>query len=166
MNSGFLRWVANLKVAVVVATISLAASPVFAADQNEKAIRAANDQFYTALNKLFTGDVSPMEEVWSHADDIVNMGPDGGFQKGWKEVLSIFKEQAAKKLGGKVSPKDVRVIVGKRLAVVHAIESGANKGADSKSLPVSIRVTNVYRLEGKTWKMVAHQTDKLSFLKK
>ncbi len=140
-------------------------SAAFAAD-SESAVKAVNDGFYAALAKVFIGDTSAMESVWSHAEDIVYMGPDGGRQTGWKPVFANWKEQAAKKLGGKVSPQNVSVVVGKNLAVVHAVETGENKNADGKPLAVSIRATNVYRLEGAQWKMIAHHTDILPFLKK
>ena len=40
-------------------------------------IAAAAGGFYTALNALFEGDVAPMVDVWSHAEDVTYMGPDG-----------------------------------------------------------------------------------------
>ena len=32
-----------------------------------------------SLNLMFAGDLGPMKDVWSHADDVTYMGPDGGF---------------------------------------------------------------------------------------
>src|SRR5258706_14441607 len=40
------------------------------ATADEKAVRAAAAQFYSALNKMFTGDLGQMTDVWSHADDV------------------------------------------------------------------------------------------------
>jgi len=50
--------------AVLCATFLLSNSPARAAEDNTAAVRAASDQFYTALNKLFTGDMAPMEALW------------------------------------------------------------------------------------------------------
>jgi hypothetical protein len=57
---------------------------------------------------MFTGELQPMKEVWSHKDDVTYMGPGGGFRLGWKAVLADWEKQAALKLGGKVEPKDIR----------------------------------------------------------
>src|SRR5262249_7592753 len=53
---------------------------------NPQAVRAAAAQFYVALQVLFTGDMGPMTQVWSHADDVTYMGPGGGFDVGWQKV--------------------------------------------------------------------------------
>src|SRR5690554_5250693 len=54
--------------------------------KSEVAIREALDQFHAALNAIFTGDPDPMKAVWSHADDVTYMGPDGAYRMGWAEV--------------------------------------------------------------------------------
>jgi ketosteroid isomerase-like protein len=132
----------------------------------EQAVRGAAARFYSALNVLFTGDVAPMLDVWSHADDVSYMGPAGGFQKGWPEVRASWESQAAMKLGGKVEPAEMRVVAGDRVAVTHNWERGQNVGPDGKVQVVSIRATNVFRKEGGVWKMIGHQTDLLPYLAK
>ena len=62
-----------------------------ASDAQEKAVIAAQERFYTALNALFGGDAGPMEDVWSHADDVTYMGPGGGMQVGWPAVSANWK---------------------------------------------------------------------------
>ncbi len=41
---------------------------------NDQAISTATDNFYSALNILFTGNGQPMKDTWSHADDVTYMG--------------------------------------------------------------------------------------------
>jgi ketosteroid isomerase-like protein len=127
-------------------------------------VAAAAAGFYTALNALFEGDLGPMVEVWSHADDVTYMGPDGGFQVGWKDVHAEWEKQAAMKLGGHVEPDGMRITVGHDLAVTHNYEKGANINTGGMPGSVLIRVTNLFRKEDGTWKMIGHHTDKLSFL--
>ena len=43
-----------------------------------KAVAEAVAGFYAALNTMFKGDLGPMLEVWSHADDVTYMGPTVG----------------------------------------------------------------------------------------
>lgn len=129
-------------------------------------VQKANDQFYAALNILFTGDSGPMESFWSHADSINYMGPQGGTLVGWSQVHEEWKRQASKKLGGKVVPQHVHITVEDDLAVVIDTETGENVGPDGQPLKVSIRATNVYRKEDGAWRMIGHHTDLLPFLAK
>jgi ketosteroid isomerase-like protein len=146
------------------ATPTPAATPEPARD--EAGVRAAAAAFYSALNVMFTGDVGPMEAVWSHADDVTYMGPMGGLTVGWTALRPIWREQAALKLGGTVQAEDMHVIIGGDVAVTTNWEKGENKGPDGKVLPVAIRATNVFRREAGAWKMVGHQTDLLPQLVK
>ena len=139
-------------------------SPAFAAEKDIEGVRAAAEQFYSALNVMFTGELGPMKEVWSHKDDVTYMGPRGGFRFGWKDVL--LETQAALKLGGQVEPKDMRITVGRDLAIVSNYEIGHNVTADGKAQKVTIRATNLFRNENGKWKMIGHHTDMLPFLQK
>ena len=102
---------------------------------------------------------------WSHPADVTYMGPVGGFKVGWSEVLKDWETQAAMKLGGKVEASDVRIVVGKDIAVVCNYEKGENN-VEGKVQKVSIRATNTYRKEGGKWKMIGHHTDLLPYLAK
>jgi ketosteroid isomerase-like protein len=92
------------------------------------------------------------------------MGPTGGRQVGWDQVLAIWKKQADKRLGGKVKPEKLRIHVGSDLAIVSCFEVGENV-VDGKPQEVSIRATNIFRKENGRWKMIGHHTDLLAFLK-
>lgn len=129
-------------------------------------VAAANTAFYAALNKIFVGDVEPMREVWSHADDISYMGPNGRFEIGWADVSKDWDRQAALKLGGHVEPVETHAVVGDVLAVISNYEQGENTNAKDKTERVRLRATNVYRLEQGKWKMVGHHTDLLPYLAK
>jgi ketosteroid isomerase-like protein len=143
----------------------MTARPTQAADDPTPEVKAAVGKFHDALNTLFTGDAAPMKAIWSHADDVVYMGPVGGVQVGWTQVESYWDKQAAKKLGGKVDPVDVHVTASPTLAVVHYYEKGENV-IDSKPQPVSIRATTTFRKEGGQWKVIGHHTDTLAYLQK
>ncbi len=162
MNKQF----ASVVIVMFSAVILVGASTASAAPKDDGAARAAAQEFYSALNAMFTGELEPMKKVWSHKDDVTYMGPDGSFQVGWKQVLADWKQQAEMKLGGKVEPKDMRITVGLDLAVVSNYEMGENTTSDGKPQNVKIRATSLFRKEGGTWKMIGHHTDILPFLKK
>lgn len=132
-------------------------------DHDEIAQAAAG--FYAALNALFEGDVGPMTAVWSHADDVTYMGPDGGFQVGWRDVRADWERQAAMKLGGRVAPEGMRIAAGRDLAVTYNYEKGENINTGGKPGAVSIRATNLFRKEDGAWKMIGHHVDTLPFLR-
>ncbi|MBA2435634.1 MAG: nuclear transport factor 2 family protein [Chthoniobacterales bacterium] len=140
------------------------AGTVARADNDLAEVKAANDSFYSALNAVFTGDPAPMLEAWSHKDDVLYTGPMGGYQVGWKAISAVWTEQAALKIGGKVSPENVHIILGDDIAVACNYEVGSNLAPDGKRVDVNIRATNIYREEGGQWKMIHHHTDILPFL--
>ncbi len=94
------------------------------------------------------------------------MGPGGGFRVGWKQVLADWETQATLKLGGKVEPKDMRITVGRDLAIVSNYEIGQNVASDGKPQKVTIRATSLFRNESGKWKMIGHHSDILPFLQK
>jgi ketosteroid isomerase-like protein len=155
--------------AQALATVVLAVAGMFplsaahAAQPDEKAVPQASAQFYTALNAMFTGNIEPMNAVWSHTEDVTCMGPDGKFTIGWDQISASWKRQAEMKLGGKVQPEAMHVTIGQDLAVVECLEVGENivKG---KPQTVSLRATNVFRKTDGQWKMIGHHTDLLPFL--
>jgi ketosteroid isomerase-like protein len=158
-----IAWLATL---VIVGAGVVNAHPAKAAHDDEPAVADAAAHFYTALNAMFTGDLSLMKQVWSHADDVTYMGPDGGFQIGWAQVLANWEKQAAQKLGGQVKPENMRIVAGRHLAVTQNYEKGENTNAQGRTQTVSIRATNVFRKEDGAWKMIGHHTDLLPYLAK
>jgi len=142
--------------------VNSARAQTAAADR--EGVLAANAGFYAALNQMFRGDAAPIEAVWSHAEDVIYMGPTGLYEHGWSAVVKDWEAQAAMKLGGRVAPAETQVILGRELAVVSGLEVGENSDADGKVQTLKLRATNVYRKEGGQWKMVLHQTDKLPYL--
>ena len=93
---------------------------------HEKALFAATENFYTALNIMFTGNGQPMKDAWSRAADATYMGPSGGYLIGWEQIEKEWDVQTAAKLGGRVVPKQLSTVVGTDLAVIACIESGEN----------------------------------------
>lgn len=130
---------------------------------NEQAVAAAIDDFYTALNVLFTGDGQPMKDAWSHAADVTYMGPDGLYLIGWEDIEKMWNSVAAMKLGGRVNPQKLHAVIGTDMALITCVEVGEN-AVDGKVEVVSIRSsTGLHKMDG-VWKVVAHQTDLLGYM--
>ena len=144
--------------AALCAAFLLSTTPARAAEDNTAAVRAASNQFYTALNQLFTGDMAPMEALWSHRKDVTYMGPDGRFLVGWDAVRKDWASQAAMKMGGSIKPAQVKITAGNDLATVSNMEVGS-VAIQGKKKAISLRATSIYRKENGQWKMIGHHTD-------
>jgi len=155
----------NLFIALLLAAF-ISAVECEASEQDEETVKQAVSQFYVALNEMFKGNIEPMKEVWSHADDVTYMGPPSGMKIGWAQVLSDWETQAAMKLGGTVNPENMTITIGNDIAVISNFEKGSNTNADGKPQEVSIRARNTFRKEDGKWKMIGHHTDLLPFLQK
>lgn len=129
-------------------------------DKAEQGVRDANGRFYEALNEMFIGNLEPMNAIWSHTEDVTDLGPFGGDRlAGWNAVSTEFKKEAAMKLGGKVVCKDLLVHAGTDMGYTVCVEEGENMSADGKPVIVKFRATNIFRLENGQWKLVHHHTD-------
>jgi ketosteroid isomerase-like protein len=126
----------------------------------------AHNQLYAGLNKMFTGDIEPLNNVWSHSDSITYMGPFGGILRGWGEVGADFEKVAAMKLGGKITANNLHLYAGTDIGYTSCVEEGENIGPDGKVIKVSHRATNIFHFEGGKWKLVHHHTDISSQLEK
>jgi len=154
----------KIVIAIFVAAVLVFANSGVGADGETDAVRASAQAFYSALNKMFVGELEPMKQVWSHQGDVTYLGPDGSFRIGWDKVLPDWEAQAAMNLGGKVEPQDMHITVGRDLAIVSNYEIGENAPVGGQSRVVKIRATNLFRKEDGEWKMIGHHTDELPYL--
>ncbi len=125
----------------------------------EDEIRKALDAFYDALNKMLNGDVDPMCELWSHADDVTYMGPLGDMQVGWQQVEDSWRHQTRMRMGGEVLPQEVSIVVAGEMGYAICIERGEDLRPDGEPVLIDHRATNVWRREDGEWKMVHHHAD-------
>lgn len=129
------------------------------------AVKEADDRFFSALTAMFTGDVTPMETLWSHADDVVYLGPVPGlFHKGWKAIDEDWVQQAKMKLGGSIEVLERHMTVGGDLAVVHTRVRTKGQDSEDTANQFTIRGTNVFRKEDGAWKLIAHHSDPLPYV--
>lgn len=107
-------------------------------------IEKIDDGFFAALNAMFEGDVAPMEALWSHADDVIYMGPSPDlFHVGWKVTDQDWIAQGRTHLGGSIKVLNRHVVVGDTLATVHHVAEASGQGDGAG---IRMRGTNVYRL--------------------
>ena len=124
----------------------------------ESEVRAASEKFYSALNHMATGDAGPMAQAWSHGATVTTMHPLGGRETGWDKVGPTWSEVAKIASGGQVKLHDQHIHAAGDMAYEVGVEKGhVTMGGHKVNL--DHRVTNVYRREAGTWKIVHHHTD-------
>ena len=121
-------------------------------------VRNASARFYAALNRMLDGDAAPLAEIWSHDASVTTLHPIGGRQDGWDEVRDSFAQVAKLASGGHAELRDQSIQVVGDVAWEVGVEHGQATLAGER-LAIEQRVTNVYRREAGTWKIVHHHTD-------
>jgi len=122
----------------------------------ESEVRAASAKFYSALNHMAKGDAGPLAEVWSHGGPVTTMHPIGGRETGWDKVGGTWSEVAKLCSGGQVKLSDEHI----QVAGDMAYEVGTEKGhitMGGQKVNFDHRVTNVYRQDNGTWKIVGRE---------
>ena len=93
------------------------------------------------------------------------MGPAGGYRIGWQQVRADWAAQAALKLGGSAHPEQIRITLNGNQAIVCNIVKGKNIDPEGNPMPVSLRVSSIFRRESGQWKVMTMHTDLLPFLR-
>ena len=124
----------------------------------ENEVHKASEQFYAALNRMVKGDAGSLSEIWSHNADVTAMHPIGGRQVGWDKVRESFQQVAQIASEGKVKLEDQIIQATGDLAYELGVERGQATLA-GQQVTLDQRVTNIYRRETGSWKIVHHHTD-------
>jgi ketosteroid isomerase-like protein len=125
---------------------------------NVEEVREASKKFYERLNRMANGETNTFADVWSQGESATAMHPIGGRDVGWKEVENSFNQVAGVASDGKVELKDQLIRDLGNVAFEVGIEKAQFKVAGME-VNAEIRVTNIYRKENGSWKMVHHHTD-------
>lgn len=128
----------------------------------EDAVRQVVARFYAAVNALQRGDPTLMLALWSHADDITQMGPRGGQQRGWEAVRTYWEEAArlaaASPAEVTAAPGDQVIRIVGALAYVCGTEQ-VRVCRDGEEHAFTPRATNIFRYESGAWCMVHRQAE-------
>jgi ketosteroid isomerase-like protein len=119
------------------------------------------EQCQRSLDEFVKGNPHPIQEMFSHRDDVSLANPFGPPARGWDEVAATM-DRAASNLrdGGMVAFEEVAKYVTPELAYTVWVErQKAKVGARRDVTPFALRVTMVYRPEEGTWKVVHRHAD-------
>ena len=121
-------------------------------------------QSHAALAAILRGDKNGYEELFSKREDVTLGNPFGPYAKGRKAVESTLAGAAAHYRDGEVTGTELLATYASHdLACVVEVERGRAKvGGGKELLPVAVRVTSVFRLEGDAWKLVHRHADPIT----
>lgn len=124
----------------------------------ENEVHKASEQFYAALNRMANGDARPLADIWWQGATVTALHPIGGRSVGWEEVRESFQKVAQIASEGQIKLDDQIIQVTGDLAYEVGSERGQAK-ISGHQVSFDHRVTNIYRLEADSWKIVHHHTD-------
>lgn len=153
--------------ALAVAAVLAASAPALARQPGPKLpplLEAAIDESHEALRKILNGDPSGYAALFADREDITLGNPFGPFGKGRAAVIAALNNAAGKyKDGSVVSVDRIATYGGGKTYVLVEIENDRAKlGASPDFAQFSARVTSVYQLIGKRWKLVHRHADPIT----
>jgi ketosteroid isomerase-like protein len=126
--------------------------------QADEEVRAASAQLYAALNRMLNGDPGSLSDIWSHSTTVTTMHPIGGREVGWDQVKKSLEQVAQLTSAGQVRPSEQFIQVAGDVAYELGVER-ARFTLAGQPVAGDCRVTNIYRRESGSWKVVHHHTD-------
>ncbi len=99
-----------------------------------------------------------MADIWSQGAGVTTMHPIGGREVGWEKVRDSFEQVAQIASEGRIQLEDQVIRVVGNLAYELGYERGQAKFG-GQQVTLDHRVTNIYRREAGTWKVVHHHAD-------
>ena len=113
------------------------------------------------LDEFVKGNPEPMQEIFSHRDDVSLANPFGPPALGWEQVVATM-DRAASNLreGGMVAFEEVAKYVTPELAYTVWLERLEAKVHGGKEIsPYTLRVTMIFRPEDGVWKVEHRHAD-------
>jgi ketosteroid isomerase-like protein len=122
------------------------------------------EQFKEAGNEFVKGNPKPVQELFSHRDDVSLANPFGPPVRGWEQVAEAQRRGTSVFRDGEIYDFEmVAKYVTAELACIAWIErTNAKVGGGEDVTPCDLRVTMVLRPEDGTWKVVHRHADPIT----
>jgi ketosteroid isomerase-like protein len=122
------------------------------------------DEYHRAGREITNGNPAVYKTLYSHRDDVTVANPFGPPVRGWSEVSGTLDRAAGNYRDGEVVGfENVSTVIAPDLAFTLEIESyRARVGGAEDLVPVSLRVTTVFRREEGVWKVLHRHADPIT----
>jgi ketosteroid isomerase-like protein len=122
------------------------------------------ERFKRAGQEFVKGNPKPVQELFSHRDDVTLANPFGPPARGWEQVAEAQRRGASVFRDGEIYDfEEVAKYVTAELAFILWIErTNAKVGGAEDVTPCDLRVTMALRPEDGTWKVVHRHADPIT----
>jgi len=122
------------------------------------------ERFKQADNEFVKGNPLPVQELFSHREDVTLANPFGPPARGWEQVAEAQERGAAVFRDGKIYDfETVAKYVTPELACILWIDrTNAKVGGAEDVTPCDLRVTMTFRPEDDAWKVVHRHADPIT----
>jgi ketosteroid isomerase-like protein len=122
------------------------------------------ERFKQAGQEFVKGNPKPVQELFSHKEDVTLANPFGPPTRGWDQVAEAQERGASVFRDGQIYDfETVAKYVTPELACILWIErTNAKVGGGEDVTPCDLRVTMVLRPEDGTWKVVHRHADPIT----
>jgi ketosteroid isomerase-like protein len=122
------------------------------------------ERYQQALDEFMKGNPKPVQELFSHRDDVTLANPFGPPARGWEQVAKTQERGASYYRDGEIYDfETIGKYVTPELACILWIErTNAKVGGAEEVTPCDLRVTMALRPEDGTWKVVHRHADPIT----
>jgi|SRR5215217_524418 len=122
------------------------------------------ERYNLALGEFYKGNPEPVQELWSHRDDVTLAPPFGPPTHGWDEVSASMERGASQSTDGENAGFEIlESYVTPELAHLLRVEQAKAKvGGGEEVTPFALRVTMVFRPEAGEWKVMHRHADPIT----
>src|SRR5918995_2626468 len=119
------------------------------------------EQYQLALGEFLKGNPEPVQELFSHREDVSLANPYGPPVRGWERVAEVTEHAASLRRDGEATGFEiVAKHVTAELAYVMQMERlEAKVGGREDITPYALRATMIFRPEDGVWKVVHRHAD-------
>ena len=122
------------------------------------------EQFNLAQGEFLKGNSEPMNNLFSHREDVSLNNPLSPPAHGWDEVALTMERAASQFRDGEyVGIETIEKHVTPEIAYVVRVERARAKvGGSEDAAPIALRVTMIFRPEDGNWKIVHRHADPIT----
>ena len=123
------------------------------------------EQFNLAQGEILKGNVEPMNNLFSHGEDVTLNNPLSPPAHGWERVAATMQRAASQfRDGDIVAIENQEKHVTPELACVVRVERAKAKVGGSEDIiaPIALRVTMIFRPEESEWRIVHRHADPIT----
>ncbi len=118
------------------------------------------EQYHNSWQDFVEGNAKPIQDTFSHREDVTLANPFGGIMQGWEPVKKALERAATAYREGTYSSENIVKYVSSELGYIVEVEKfEAKLGGKTEMSSGSLRVTSIFRKEDGVWKCVHRHAD-------